>query len=117
MCSGPDFIRGLSFNTAPGSVHILVRLTPRANRNGFDRVVREPDGRLALRIRVTAPPVKGAANSALVAYVANALNLRKSEVRLISGHTARLKVVELSGEADLIAARLTQWLDASERSN
>jgi uncharacterized protein YggU (UPF0235/DUF167 family) len=60
-----------------------------------------------------APPVKGAANAALVAYIASTLNLRKSEVRIISGLTARLKLVELSGDGELIAARLTEWLGGS----
>ncbi|HYY29489.1 MAG TPA: DUF167 domain-containing protein [Chthoniobacterales bacterium] len=114
MRSGTDFDSGHLFNATPGSVRFLVRLTPRAARNSFDGLVRESDGRPVLRFRVTAPPVKGAANAALVAYVSNALDLRKSEVRIISGQTARLKLLELSGDADLIAARLTEWIGASD---
>ena len=114
MCSGVDFGSGLPFNAKPGVVRFLVRLTPRAARNGFDGLVRESDGRPVLRFRVTARPIKGAANAALVAYIANALNLRKSDVRIISGQTARLKLLELSGDADLIVAQLTQWIGASD---
>jgi len=114
MRSDADFGSGLPFNATPDGLRFLVRLTPRAARNGLDGLVRESDGRPVLRFRVTAAPVKGAANAALVAYVANTLNLRKSDVRIISGQTARLKLLELSGDADLIAARLTQWIGASD---
>jgi len=103
----------LPFTTAPGSVRFLVRLTPRAAHNSFDGIARESDGRSVLRFRVTAPPVKGAANAALVAYIADTLDLRKSEVRIISGLSARLKLLELSGKVELIAARLTEWLGGS----
>ena len=103
----------LPFTTAPGSVRFLVRLTPRAAQNSFDGIARESDGRAVLRFRVMAPPIKGAANAALVAYIANTLNLRKSEVRIISGLTARLKLLELSGDGELIAVRLTEWLGGS----
>jgi uncharacterized protein YggU (UPF0235/DUF167 family) len=114
MRSDADLGSGLPFNATPDGLRFLVRLTPRASRNGFDGLVRESDGRPVLRLRVTAAPVKGAANAALVAFVANALNLRKSDVRIVSGQTARLKLVELSGNADLIAARLMQWIGASD---
>jgi uncharacterized protein len=103
----------LPFTTAPGSVRFLVRLTPRAAQNSFDGIARESDGRSVLRFRVMAPPVKGAANAALVAYIANTLDLRKSEVRIISGLSARLKLLELSGDVELIAVRLTEWLGGS----
>jgi len=76
--------------------------------------VRGSDGRPALRLRVTAPPVKGAANAALIAYVAHALGLRKSEVRIASGETARLKLLELSGDAASISARLAAWIAAAD---
>jgi uncharacterized protein len=110
---GADFGNELPFTAVAGSVRFLVRLTPRAARNSFDGFARESDGRPVLRFKVAAPPVKGAANAALVTYIADALGIRKSDVRIISGQTARLKVLELCGDSDLIAARLSQWLGAS----
>jgi uncharacterized protein YggU (UPF0235/DUF167 family) len=107
---GADFDNGLPFTATADSVRFFVRLTPRAARNSFDGIARESDGRPVLRFKVTAPPVKGAANAALVACIADALGLRKADVRIISGQTARLKLLELCGDSDLIAARLTQWI-------
>jgi hypothetical protein len=49
------------------------------------------DGRPCLRVRVPSPPVEGAANDALIAFLAKALDLPRSGVTLIAGDRARLK--------------------------
>ena len=87
-------------------VLLAVRLTPRAGRSGIDGVTIEPDGRAVLRLRIAAPPVDGAANEALIRWLAGALKLRKAEVRLISGETGRLKRLRLFGDGAGIARRL-----------
>lgn len=50
----------------------------------------------ALKIRLAAPPVDGKANAALLAFVADCLDLPKSAVSLKSGQTSRRKVVEVA---------------------
>ncbi len=106
----------LPFAAAAGAgVRLAVRLTPRAGRNGFDGVVTGPDGRPALQLRVAAPPVEGAANAALVAYVAEALGVRKSDVAVVSGERGRLKLLELSGDAAMLLARLAEWVEGKRR--
>jgi uncharacterized protein (TIGR00251 family) len=81
-----------------GSVTIAVRIQPRASKNG---IMRMEDG--SLKIRLTAPPVDGAANEALIAYLSKALAVSKSSVEIVSGHTAREKRIKISGadEADV----------------
>lgn len=49
----------------------------------------------ALVVAVNAPPVDGAANDAVVTAVAKALGLKARQVALVSGHTARTKILEL----------------------
>ncbi len=74
------------------AVIIAVQVTPRAKKNeiaGWQGDV--------LRVRLTAPPVDGAANAALVAFLAGALGVRKSQVELVGGLTSRQKRVRLSG--------------------
>ncbi len=101
--------------TTGAGVRLAVRLTPRAARNGLDGVVPGPDGRPALQLRVPAPPVEGAANAALVEYVAGALRMRKSDVAIVSGERGRLKLLELSGDAATLLARLADWVGGERR--
>lgn len=74
------------------SARITVRLTPRAARDevaGFDGDV--------LRVRVTAPPVDGRANDALVRLLAKRLGVRRGAVSVVGGRTSRRKVVAVDG--------------------
>ena len=73
-------------------VTISVRIQPRASKNSITRM---EDG--SFKIRLTAPPVDGAANEALVALLAEALQVSRSAVEIISGHTARDKRISLAG--------------------
>ncbi len=69
-----------------------MRVQPRASRT-------EVAGRHGseLRIRLTAPPVDGAANEALIRFLAEALGLARSEMLLVSGAGSRSKVVSARG--------------------
>lgn len=51
----------------------------------------------ALKVRVTAPPVDGAANAALIELLADRLGVSRSAVSIISGHAGRTKIVEVAG--------------------
>lgn len=103
-------VRSLPYQIVPEGVRLALRLTPRANRNGLDGLVADAEGRVALQVRVAAPPVEGAANAALAAYLADSLGLRRSEIRILSGETGRRKMVLLSGDGAAIADRLATWI-------
>lgn len=85
---------------------LAVRLTPRGGRDAVDGWALDADGRAFLKVRVASPPVDGAANAALVAFLAKTLKIPRSAVRLASGETARVKRLELDGvdQAALIRA-------------
>jgi len=51
----------------------------------------------ALRLRLAAPPVDGKANGECVRFIAELAGVAKSRVRIASGLTSRLKVVEIDG--------------------
>lgn len=51
----------------------------------------------AIRVRLTAPPVDGAANEALVRFLAARLKVSRAAVELVAGETGRSKVVEVTG--------------------
>lgn len=63
----------------------------------------------ALKARLTAPPVDGAANAALISLLAEKLDLPKRQVAVVRGTTARQKVVEIEGlSAEEIQQKLQQ---------
>ena len=82
-----------------GTVRFAVRVQPRASRS---EIVGEYGG--ALRVRLSAPPVDGAANEALVELLADVLRVPRRAVRVVSGHSARGKTVEVDG-VDAAAVR------------
>ena len=78
----------------PSVVRFAVRVQPRASRN---ELVGLRNG--VLRVRLQAPPVEGAANEALIRFIANELGLSRRAVRIVSGFGSRNKVVEVVAEA------------------
>ena len=101
------------FQVTPDGVRLAVRLTPRAGRDGVDGVALSPDGSAHLKLRLAAPPVEGAANAALIAFLAKALDLRKSDITLLAGEKSRLKRLAITGDGPDLARRLAAWIAPS----
>jgi uncharacterized protein len=70
---------------------VTVRITPRARRNELTFA----DG--VLHVRLTAPPVEGAANATLIALLAERLGLPRRAIHILRGTAARHKTVALDG--------------------
>ena len=71
---------------------LRIRLTPRGSKNeilGWDGDT--------LRVKVTAPPVEGAANKACVEFVAECLGVKGAQVTIAAGKKSRDKVLRLAG--------------------
>ena len=83
------------------AVRFRVRLVPRASRDEITGVL---DG--VLRVRLHAPPVDGAANDALVAFLADRLDVPRRGVRIVTGATSRTKVIEVEGVSSAAVERL-----------
>jgi uncharacterized protein YggU (UPF0235/DUF167 family) len=84
-------------------IAFTVRVTPRASAN---TVAGERDG--VLLVRVTAPPVEGKANDAVVSLLAEALDLPRSAVRVTRGAAARTKGISIPRGAEAALGRLTK---------
>jgi uncharacterized protein len=82
---------------APMAVRLRVHLTPRAGRDAIEGWSHIAGADRTLRVRVHATPVAGAANEALVRLLAKRLRLARSAVRIVSGASARTKIVEIDG--------------------
>jgi uncharacterized protein (TIGR00251 family) len=77
--------------TATG-VRLSIRVQPRASAN--EVVGTHGD---ALKVRLRAPPVEGAANEALVDFLAKCLGITRRDVTIVAGSSSRSKIVELTG--------------------
>lgn len=84
-----------SIEAGDGSVIIRLRLQPNASSNAIQR---SADGEI--RVRVTAPPIEGAANKALRALVAKTFGVSKGAVLLLHGDRSRDKTIELRGASE-----------------
>jgi uncharacterized protein YggU (UPF0235/DUF167 family) len=99
-------LAGKSHEATPRGLRLVLRVTPNAPSDRIEGVERRDDGSEAIRVRVRAVPDKGRANAAVVALIAKALEVPKSAVAVVSGETARLKTVLVSGDAATLAERL-----------
>ena len=97
----------LHLTEQPGGVTLPVRAVPRAARNALDGVV---EG--ALRVRLVAPPVEGAANKTLIAFLAATLGVPKRDIAVVTGERGRHKLIHVVG---LTAAEVRLRLGAVVR--
>ncbi|MBP6547247.1 MAG: DUF167 domain-containing protein [Phenylobacterium sp.] len=84
-------------------MRLPVRVTPKGGRDRADGWALDAEGRPYLKVRVSAVAAEGAANAALLAFLAKTLKRPKSALRIASGETARVKMIEVDDatEADL----------------
>jgi uncharacterized protein (TIGR00251 family) len=75
-----------------GRVRFSVHVQPRASRTGIVGI-----HGAALKVRLHSPPVDGAANDELIAFLAKSLGVAKRAVRVVAGHSSRSKTVEIEG--------------------
>jgi len=86
---------------------LAIRVTPRSSRNEISEVL--DNG--TVRIRLTAPPVEGKANEALVSFLADVLDVPRSKIEIVAGETGRDKLVSILGlDAETVHARILQHL-------
>ena len=71
---------------------ITVKVKPRASRDALEGWQDD-----ALVVRLTSPPVEGAANSSLIRLLAKKTGLARSRIRIVSGEKGRTKVLEFAG--------------------
>jgi uncharacterized protein (TIGR00251 family) len=75
----------------------MIKITPNAHKNEI--VGWQGD---VLKVKIEAPPEKGKANDLLIEFLAETFSLAKQNIRIVSGHTSRLKKVEINGEIDYL---------------
>jgi uncharacterized protein (TIGR00251 family) len=89
----------IGYREVGGALVFAVRVAPRASKTA---AAGEHDG--ALKVRVAAPPVEGAANEELTRFLAHSFGVPARAVEIVGGHASKTKVVRASGAkaADLV---------------
>ena len=91
-----------------GPMRVVVHVSPRARTTYVGGRYGDTDPPV-LMLRVTAPAAGGKANSATVSPLADVLDLARGDIRIISGHHSRNKIIEISGAGpDVVAALLVR---------
>jgi uncharacterized protein (TIGR00251 family) len=85
--------RNHDFQNGTSGAAIAVKVTPRAKKNEITGILE--DG--TVKIKLTAPPVEGQANQALIKFLADFLKIAPMDVEIVAGSTSRDKLVAISG--------------------
>jgi uncharacterized protein (TIGR00251 family) len=85
----------LELKVAADGVTLRVKVAPRASRSSVNGV---HDG--ALKVSLTAPPVEGAANTALCALLSERLRVPKRAIEITQGQQSKLKTVRIMGVSE-----------------
>ncbi len=94
------------WQTTDDGLLLTVRLTPKGGRDRLEGMVADANDRFAIKARVSAPPVDGAANVALIKLLSKMLGVSKSKISFVSGETARIKRLQVIGDAKDLASTL-----------
>lgn len=87
---------------------IAVRVTPRAGRNKIVEMM--ADG--AIKIHIAAPPVDGEANEALIRFLADVLDVPRSQLEIVAGQSGRDKLISvLDLDAETVQKRILACMD------
>jgi uncharacterized protein len=78
--------------TVGGRVRLSIHVQPRASRREIAGVHGD-----ALKVRLTAPPVGGAANDELIELLADTFAVGRRAIKIVAGETSRSKIVEIDG--------------------
>lgn len=71
-------------------------MEPRSSKRGISGLMEN-----IVKVKLTAPPVDGAANEQLIEIISEATGVRKSCIRILKGQSSRRKVVEITGIEEL----------------
>ncbi|WP_416797218.1 DUF167 domain-containing protein [Ciceribacter azotifigens] len=91
-------------------LRLSIRLTPNAGRDQVDGVEMNANDDVYLKAKVTAVPEKGKANKALIALLAKAIGVPKSSISVVSGDTARQKILRIDGDPEEVAEKISELL-------
>jgi len=86
------YTKKMKLDEENGGIQFTVRVIPRSSRTV---IVGEYDG--AVKVKISSPPVDGAANAELIKLFAKKLGVPRSAIGIVSGETSRTKLLRIAG--------------------
>ncbi len=100
----------LPFAAVEDGLRLAIRLTPKASANRILGVVEDGHGGTVLKAAVTAAPVDGKANAALIKLLARHFQLRPRDLAVAKGANDRSKLIAIAGDPGTLAGLMTEGL-------
>lgn len=94
MNNKPDIQSKLNFKNTDNGLIIRLKIIPNSSKN---ELIWEND---SLKIKITAQPIENKANKALIAFLAKALKIAKSNIQIIKGELNKEKTLLIMGMAE-----------------
>lgn len=97
----------VAIKDSPAGATFAVRVQPRARKNAITGEVGD-----ALKLSLTAPPIEGRANEAVIRFFADLFEIPRSSITIASGATSRTKVLRVAGmSGQAVEQRLARILN------
>jgi uncharacterized protein (TIGR00251 family) len=85
-------VMDIPFKRSKKGITFKVKMDPKSSKKGISGFVGD-----VLKIKVNAPPVRGAANEELIEILSEEFGIKKAAIKIIRGHFSRDKIVEIEG--------------------
>ena len=90
------------------AILLKIYLQPKASKNEIVGPYRD-----GIKVKVTAPPIEGKANEALIRFLAQEIGISPSSIEIVKGHHSREKTLKISGTPDQELMKKLQILQTS----
>ena len=87
----------IPYKKTKDGITIEVKVEPRSSRKQITGIMDNS----VLKVKLTAPPVDGSANEQLIELISESTGIKKSQIRIIRGHTSKRKLVGITGVEEL----------------
>ena len=76
--------------------YLRIKVIPNSNTNEIKEIMTDDSGEETIKIKVKAVPEKGKANTELIKFLSNKLEIKKANISILSGKTDRIKLIKIS---------------------